>query len=231
LNPDLDGLSDWGLAGECAPVCHVNSDPSIAERRRADRRKQSRTRSGILGYQVASGEDSSNSSYSGLRSSQSVAFDVSKLEGGFLRTLCKSWPKGYIFAHPEMENPAVTTTPPDDASPADHRNGIPSKHTKADVLDTFRRFIPGSRSVVFVPLRDFVGKVFAVVFCCWTTSKFRVFRDDVEGNYLVAFGDAIMAEVSRLHTVSGEFYVPQTQRTAHHIPRFIECTRQSLQSF
>lgn len=57
--------------------------------------------------------------------------------------------------------------------------------------------------MVFVPLRDFVGKVFAVVFCCWTTSKFRVFRDDVEGNYLVAFGDAIMAEVSRLHTVSG----------------------------
>ncbi|KAF8537241.1 hypothetical protein BDD12DRAFT_795277 [Trichophaea hybrida] len=203
LNPDLDGLSDWGLAGECAPVCHVNSDPSIAERRRADRRKQSRTRSGILGYWVGSEEDGSNSSYSGLRSSQSTAFDVSKLDGDFVRTLSKSWPKGHIFAYPETSNPAATAASSNDTLPVDYQNGIPSRLTKADVLDTFRRFIPGSKSVVFVPLYDFVGKVFAVVFC-WTTSKFREFKDEVEGNYLVAFGDAIMAEVSRLHTVSAE---------------------------
>lgn len=56
---------------------------------------------------------------------------------------------------------------------------------------------------MFVPLYDYVGKVFAVGFA-WTCKATRILRGRSDGSFMAAMADCIMAEVSRGRVVSGE---------------------------
>ncbi|KAI5778331.1 hypothetical protein EDC01DRAFT_635007 [Geopyxis carbonaria] len=207
VNPDLEGLSDFQVPGQVSPLNHTSSDSHTSEKWRGNRSKASRSRSGILGFsggRTASshrgdgwGRNTNNSDHTGL--------DVSELSEEYLRTLTESWPRGCIFAYSKDPRHPVLgiSVNRDDASDSDgpvHTSGSTASEN-FEVVDVLRRFLPGSKSVIFIPLYDFVGKVFAVGFA-WTSSSIRIFRGDVEGGFMAAFCDSIMTEVSRLHVVS-----------------------------
>ncbi|KAL7275253.1 hypothetical protein RUND412_001812 [Rhizina undulata] len=224
LDGDLEGYYDVDdLWAECAPT-HVSSDATTEATKRAERPKHYRRRSGILGYATLTGSSCSDSTYDGRSSSRcgsdtdlvNPGFDVGELDEEFLQNLVDCWPSGRIFSYsneppsrPRSRDTTACSSPSpcsDDecegVSLSGSERGTTFKLKKKEV-DVLKRFLPGSKSVVFVPLYDYIGNVFAVGFA-WTCSKIRVFCGDVELSYMAAFGNSIMAEVSRLHTISAD---------------------------
>lgn len=203
VNYDLEGLSDLDIPadGQMSPLNHTSSNNHMSELVRAARAQDSRSRSGILG--ISGGRiGTSRSSDHNPSIVSAVGVDASELSEDYLHTLCESWPRGCIFAYSrDPKHPVIgISVNPDDSSDSD---GQPHEETdNLEVVNVLRRFLPGSKSVMFIPLYDFVGKVFAVGFA-WRSSAVRVFRGDVEGGFMAAFCDSIMQEISRIHVVSG----------------------------
>lgn len=171
------------------------------------RPKKHRRRSGILGFATAAGSSymnpfGSNSVMSrrGSEVERTLGFDVGEIDEPFLHQVAGKWPQGRIFACSLFGSDSnVGTSVVDCSAPSTSRE-------QGMMRDTLVRFLPGSKSTVAMPLYDFAGKLFAVGFA-WSCSSTRVFCEDVEKSYMAAFGNSIMAEIGRLHCVSGKFEV------------------------
>lgn len=168
------------------------------------RPRKSRRRSGILGFATAAGSSYMNSfgnnsamSRRGSELERTLGFDVGEIDEPFLHNLASKWPQGRIFAC--GGDAGFGTSMISCSAPA--MNG-----DQGMMKDSLVRFLPGTKSTVAMPLYDFAGKLFAVGFA-WSCSNTRVFCDDVEKSYMAAFGNSIMAEIGRLHCVSGKFEV------------------------
>lgn len=70
------------------------------------------------------------------------------------------------------------------------------------VFSAVQEFLPNATSVLFVPLCHFGGKPYAASFS-WVCDRRRVFSND-ELLYMRGFMNSIMAEVSRLSTISAD---------------------------
>lgn len=155
------------------------------------RPKKCRRRSGILGFATKSGSSCLNPFNSdsmlcrrGSELERSLGFDIGEVDEPFLHSVAERWPQGRIFS--------------------ECANHDPYSENAGKEVETLKRFLPGVKNVICMPLYDFSGKLFAVGFG-WSCSKTRIFCEDVERNYMAAFGNSIMAEVGRLHCVSGTF--------------------------
>lgn len=73
---------------------------------------------------------------------------------------------------------------------------------RAEILRLLASF-PGARQIFFVPLYDSVSGCSIGSFA-WSTSESRIFSTENDLSYLVAFGHSVMAEVSRLNTLSAD---------------------------
>lgn len=171
------------------------------------RPRKCRRRSGVLGFATAAGSSHTNpfDSDSGLyrRGSeleQTLGFDTSEIDEPFLHHVASMWPQGRIFACSlPGGGTADTDSGPRGSGPSYEIYNVPGA-----LKNTLKRFLPGTKSTVAMPLYDFAGKLFAVGFA-WSCSKTRVFCEDIEKSYMAAFGNSIMAEIGRLHCVSGKY--------------------------
>ena len=207
VNYDLEGLSDLDLPAPPpppappSPLNHTSSDQHHSEAVRAKRAQHSRARSGILGFSGIRAASARSADHAGIV--EAVGADASALSESYLHTLCESWPRGCIFAYSrDPSHPVLGITVNPDGSDSSDDGQLHEETGNLGVVNVLRRFLPGSKSVMFVPLYDFVGKVFAVGFA-WRSSSVRVFRGDVEGGFMAAFCDSIMQEISRIQVVSG----------------------------
>lgn len=184
------------------------SSPAIPSRP-----KKYRRRSGILGFATKSGSSCLNPFNSdsmmcrrGSELERTLGFDIGEIDEPFLHHVATMWPQGRIFSCNHTRNnadvdPAELALEVEDDDSDGERSTTGGKY--CEEIETLRRFLPGAKSAVLMPLYDFSGKLFAVGFA-WSCSKTRVFCEDVEESYMAAFGNSIMAEVGRLHCVSGK---------------------------
>lgn len=196
--------------------------PKPASAYRDQRPSGNHRKSGLFGYATASSSSLTSTlggeGFFGHRAGgteEDLPFFVEALSEPFLHSLVDCCPQGRIFTYSkgvdgqceavELECDAgcfeAVSNASDSGSTSIHSRG---KRVCKTQIETLKRFLPGSRSLVFAPLYDFEGNLFAVGFV-WSNSKTRVFCKDIEGTYMIAFGNSIMAEIGRLHSVSGKF--------------------------
>jgi hypothetical protein len=188
VDGDLEGFygpEDCNRAHSCG-VAHISTDKEAEQATRAERPKSCRRRSGILGYATAGGSSNHWGQLGSICRHDTVeqlGFDLAELSEDTLNELVEENAQGRIVAHVE------------DVLPFEEADG-----SRTDAI--LRRFLPGAKSVVLVPLFDRNRKLFAVCFA-WTTSATRTFCGDVEGSFVTAVANCIMAETTRLNILNG----------------------------
>jgi len=120
------------------------------------------------------------------------------LEEVFLQQLLKKYPYGAIFNH-TISYPKLPQFPPKIDGTDRRREVEPSIEERA--VSSFLKLAPRSTSSIFFPLYDTAGKVSSLGFV-FINNPSRVFNS-AELGYLRIFGNAIMAEVKLLNTISG----------------------------
>lgn len=166
---------------------HVSSDPSMEAKTRAMRPKAHRQRSGILGYATGGGSSTSRSkSASRMNTVEDLGFDVSELSEAALTQMAEDNPNGKIISSTE-QYPGLEDTERPDLEATER---------------ILQRFLPGSRSIIIIPLFDHNRKIFAVGFA-WTREPTRIFTGDVEGRFVTGVANSIMGEVTRLNILNG----------------------------
>jgi hypothetical protein len=191
LDGDLEGFfgpEDCDRPHNCG-VAHISTDKFAEQATRAERPKSCRRRSGILGYATAGG----SSNHRGRPGNscrhdmvEQLGFDVGELSEDALNELVEENAQGRIVA------------PVDGVLRSEEADG-----SRTDAI--LRRFLPGAKSVILVPLFDHNRKLFAVCFA-WTTSATRTFCGDVEGSFVTAVANCIMAETTRLNILNGTYH-------------------------
>lgn len=134
------------------------------------------------------------------------------LSDSTIQRMLELYPQGTILSFDEMTPPTASLHMTPDMYPAE--DGFPFKELPAalseeeQIFQEVRQFLPDSAAVLFLPLFHLGGKAYAASFS-WTSDVRRVFTYD-ELSYMQGFMSSIMAEVSRLNTLStdkakGEF--------------------------
>ncbi|KAK5109264.1 hypothetical protein LTR62_007138 [Meristemomyces frigidus] len=131
-----------------------------------------------------------------------IAFDISE---ALLRRLLARYPFGHIFSYDDLgviTQPGLRSPHQDRMHPSrpDFSGTLPSD-TDMEDADSAKLFdaVQYARSIIFLPLWDFQkGRWFAAAIG-WTTDPSRVL-DHADLNYLAAFCNSIMADVSRIET-------------------------------
>lgn len=137
-------------------------------------------------------------------SQQQSADDRFSISNALLHRLLSRYPFGHVFSFDEI---GLITT----ARPSGNHQGRkhpsrrlfgsaqdPEESTEeGDAAELFRA--SNARSLIFLPLWDFHKDRWFCATIGWTTDPTRTL-DSSDLNYLAAFGNSIMAEVSRLET-------------------------------
>ncbi|KAF2723355.1 hypothetical protein K431DRAFT_264936 [Polychaeton citri CBS 116435] len=131
-----------------------------------------------------------------------LASALTGLSEGFLERMLARYPFGHVFSFDEMgvvSAPTVNQNYGDRTHPSRYKftSSHPIEdHADKDAAELFGA-IDGTRSIFFLPLWDFQkGQWFAAAIG-WTRDPARVFGP-ADLNYLSAFGNSIMADVSRI---------------------------------
>jgi signal transduction histidine kinase len=146
---------------------------------------------------------------SGLEEDRASKFHVSLTER-VLQSLLRKYPRGQVFDLREggslrpskrsifqIADVAKTGSKPE-------KSRRPRGSSKQRDAKAILQMLPGARSVVFSPLWDsHRARWFAGSFV-WTTRPTRVLTRTADLNYLVAFGNSIMAEVARLDAIAAD---------------------------
>jgi len=118
-----------------------------------------------------------------------------------LQRIMRRHPHGYVFSADEF-GPIVDNYYPSlelrGSSSAKLARGR-ARH-RADITELFNA-LPGARSVIFLPLWHFQKERWFSCALGWTTDPTKAFNS-VDVTYLSAFGNAIMAEVSRFEALA-----------------------------
>jgi hypothetical protein len=126
-----------------------------------------------------------------------------------LRRFLTRYPVGTIFT---FDQHGVITSSDEDAEivkASNHkyyqvsRDDRKRKTARQRDGDALQKMLPGARSVAFFPLWDFRKERWFAGTIAWTTDETRVFETD-QLTYLAAFGNSIMAEVTRLEALAAD---------------------------
>jgi signal transduction histidine kinase len=154
----------------------------------------------------------------------------------FLHKMLKRYPHGKVFnfdadgsmSSSEEDCKLVTKAGMDVGSGTPAERRLKRKETKRAnrklEAEAILTFFPGSRSVAFMPLWDANKEKWFAGSISWSTMPTRVFDVEEDLTYLAAFGNSIMAEVSRAnalvadreHTLALQIHIKK------HTHRFIE---------
>ncbi|QSZ28659.1 hypothetical protein DSL72_003158 [Monilinia vaccinii-corymbosi] len=131
----------------------------------------------------------------------------------FVRRLFKRHPHGKIYAFDEEGHVSSSEDELHEAAPdaeisvvADASGNRPSRKASSRVLEgqTILKIFPGARFVMILPLWDSQRERWFANTMLWTSDPTRVLSLDDDLNYVAAFGNSIMAEVSRLDIVASD---------------------------
>lgn len=118
----------------------------------------------------------------------------------FLRSLLRRFPCGKVLNFDEHgDSPTEPPCPSLQASADDTKStlNIESQTLRSGEAAFIRKIFPDVRSLAIIPLWDSRQRFFSGCIA-WTRSPYRVLTSHSELSYLAAFGDSIMAEVSRI---------------------------------
>jgi signal transduction histidine kinase/CheY-like chemotaxis protein len=181
LDADLEGFFSNEDCEHAAYSSHISTDKDVERDTRAQRPKACRRRSGILGYATEGGSSSTANSFDSV---ESLGFDVSELNEKYLNQLVEENPQGRIVTRLE-----------------DYEVSHDEEDNQTDCI--LKRFLPGAKSVVLVPLVDHSRKPFAVC-VAWTTCSTRSFCGDVEGSFVTAVTNTIVSETTKLNILNAD---------------------------
>ncbi|KFY23026.1 hypothetical protein V493_06155 [Pseudogymnoascus sp. VKM F-4281 (FW-2241)] len=132
------------------------------------------------------------------------------IDQSLLTSLVRRYPLGKLFffdEHGPVNTPAeiatengsqeTITTASFDAKRARH-----NARKRGEILRLLIAF-PGARQIFFVPLYDSTSGCFVGSFA-WSASATRIFSIKNHLSYLIAFGNSVMSEVTRLNTISSD---------------------------
>lgn len=131
----------------------------------------------------------------------------------FVRRLLKRHPHGKVFAFDEGGHMSSSEDDILDAAPtgeisivADTSQNSIVKKASSKVMEgrTMLQIFPGARYVMILPLWDSHNERWFASTMLWTSDPTRVLSLDDDLNYVAAFGNSIMAEVSRLEIVASD---------------------------
>ncbi|TGO70713.1 hypothetical protein BELL_0679g00040 [Botrytis elliptica] len=131
----------------------------------------------------------------------------------FVRRLLKRHPHGKVFAFDEgghmssSEDEMLDAVPTGEISVvADTSQNSIVKKASSKVMEgrTMLQIFPGARYVMILPLWDSHNERWFASTMLWTSDPTRVLSLDDDLNYVAAFGNSIMAEVSRLEIVASD---------------------------
>lgn len=129
------------------------------------------------------------------------------IDQSLMTALVRRYPQGELFvfdANGPISPPKEAGLPnaPKVSAFVEEKRDRHRKRKRAEILRLLVAF-PGARQIFFVPLYDTVSGCFIGSFA-WSTSETRIFSTENDLSYLVAFGHSVMAEVSRLNTLSAD---------------------------
>lgn len=144
---------------------------------------------------------------------------AARLDRSFLQLVLRRYPRGKLWSL--HRDGLVTTSDDDDQEPRDkscpvHSNhsphGVPpikvskpiGKRRKAAENSILNRYFPGATQIMFVPLWNAVNSQWFAGCFCWTTVETQVFTTAVELSSVLGFGSSIMAEYSRVESLSAD---------------------------
>jgi signal transduction histidine kinase/DNA-binding response OmpR family regulator len=187
FGPDEERLDGSSNGDDSWSFSHISTDLTSEAAARAQRPRSRRRQTGILGYATSGGSSNSRSQAgSRMHSVQDLGFDVSELSEESLNKIAEETIEGHIIAH------------------VDKYPGLHEERTEYHATEqVLQRFLPGNKSVIIVPMFDHNRKLFAVCFA-WTCSSTRAFTGDVEGSFVSAVVNSIMAEVTRLNILNAD---------------------------
>ena len=128
------------------------------------------------------------------------------LDGDYLHTLLHRYPRGKLWtfdgdtALSSSDEEAKVTTP------AEHDGGSDLNRSQRKQADAarLRQHFPGVSQLLFYGLWDAGSNRWFTAGFAWTTSKRQVFSVETELNYFMAFGNSVMAQVSRLASMAAD---------------------------
>lgn len=133
-----------------------------------------------------------------------------------LKKLLKKFPLGHIFnvslagdissshssdSPPEM-SPSSEAIDCNDPTARTPRKPLGNK--ESGLLQKLLRITPGAKSIAVLPLWDYQRNRWFAGCVCWTTEPNRVLYPDVDLIYLLAFGNSVMMELSRLDAIGSD---------------------------
>jgi signal transduction histidine kinase len=205
--------SSSSLSGRRPTSCHDATTTSSSEedfRKRPKNSASDRESKGIkeeskcevLAYSTAQ-----SSSLQGQAASQSHL----AVSQAFVGKLLKRYPHGKIFSFDE--DGAMSSSEEDlqrqakkegVALVAQENSGVNKRSAKANEGTTILKIFPGSRFIMLLPLWDSHRERWFASSMLWTSSQTRVLTIEDDMNYLAAFSNSIMAEVSRLDVIAAD---------------------------
>jgi hypothetical protein len=118
--------------------------------------------------------------------------DYLNMPEALLQRLIRRYPRGRIFSADEFG-------PIDEGYSPSPEQGKALARRNADVKSLFQ-FVPQARSIIFLPLWHYQKELWFAGTLGWTTDPINAFTaSDI--TYLAAFGNALMAEVSRFEAM------------------------------
>ena len=128
------------------------------------------------------------------------------LEEHFLQQILKRYPRGKMWSFDEeggLSSSEEERRPSQGHRSADEHSQSKIDRRKAEAK-TLQHSFPAVRQLLFIPLWDAASfRVFSGCFA-WTTSSHQVFTREIELSFLIAFGNSICAEISRLEMAAAD---------------------------
>lgn len=153
----------------------------------------------VISFSTSEGAMSPVTKMTGIKS-------FSPLNEDLLQSFLQRYPRGKLWGFDVDGN--LSSSEDDSASPRDPQKPSGSRTTyskrKRLEADLLRKHFPNVRQLLFAPLWDASSARWFSGCFVWGTSARQVFSEEAELNFLNAFGNSIMAEVSRLSSISAD---------------------------
>lgn len=153
----------------------------------------------VISFSTSEGAMSPATKMTGIKSFSPMSEDL-------LQSFLQRYPRGKLWSFDGDGN--LSSEEEDSASPGDQRkpSGRKTTYSKRKRLeaDLLRKYFPNVRQLLFAPLWDAGSARWFSGCFVWGTSPRQVFSEETELNFLIAFGNSIMAEVSRLSSISAD---------------------------
>ena len=156
-------------------------------------------RADVISFSTSEGAVSPATKTSGTDSFSPLSEDL-------LQSFLQRYPRGKLWSFDE--DGSLSSSEEDNALPRDRHKILDSRSnrskTKRMEADLLQMHFPNVRQLLFAPLWDSsTARWFSGCFV-WGTSPRQVFSEEAELSFLIAFGNSVMAEVSRLASISAD---------------------------